>query len=720
MKRLIPLLLLLSFLISACQGATPTPAPLPTATDLPSPQMTIHEAPNPEASAVAFLDAARLEDYENMYSQLSTGTQAAVSQEDMVKAYMNAYAALTYAEMSYEVRSFAILNPLAAQVAYSVTYETNRFGKIERDTLMNLVLEDLSWKVAWTPALIMPELIEGRSLKLEMDPSSRGNIYDKDGNALVVQIKAVDLSVRRDLLPGEEQAYFVSMMADLCGITQERVLARMNVGNLDWKNPICQVSQEQAARFQNDIDFYVRGGSLLVDETVSRSYAPGGVAEHAVGFVHPIPADQAERYKRMGYNPEALVGVDGLEAWGERYLNGQAGLTLRVVDAGGQIVTNIASSPKVVSASITTTIDSELQTRIQNSLADFKAAVVVMEKDTGRIRALVSNPGFDQNDLGTLNGEDQPALNRATQGAYPLGSVFKPIAMAAALETGIYTADSVLNCGHVWEKEGWTGYDWTYWSELPPSGPLTLEQGLMRSCNPWFYQIGWQLWASNYKSDLYDMGRAFGLGQRTGIEIGSFAGRFDQPTDAFGNVQLAIGQYTLQANPVQVVDYLGAIGNDGTLYRPTLVEKITPIDGSADVYSFEPEVRSTLPVSLENLHTIQDAMIMVMRNPSGTAAHVMRGLKGNIAGKTGTAQTGIPGLDEHAWFGGYTFNNNPNLPDIAIAIVFENAGEGADYGAPLFRRIVSLYFSDNRDPGGTMPWEDKPYVPSTETPTPES
>lgn len=720
MKRLLLVFLSLSLLLAACKGPTPTAAPQPTPTGLPTAQISVSEAPNPEAAAKAFLEAAKTEDYETMYGLLSQGAQAGISQQDMVKTYMDSYGALTFAGMEYELRSFAILNPNAAQVAYTITYLTNRLGKISRDTLLNLSLEGGEWKVAWSPTAILPELVNGRSLKLDIDPSARGNIYDKNGNALVAQVKAVQLSVRRDLLPADEQAYFVSMMANLCGITEARVSTLMNVGNLDWKNPICQVSQEQAQRFQTDLDFYTRGGSLLIDESVTRSYAAGGVAEHAVGFVHPIPADQAERYKRLGYSPDALVGVDGLEAWGETYLNGLPGLKLRVVEPGGQTVTNIASAEKVVSASITTTIDSELQTRIQNSLADYRAAVAVMEKESGRVIALVSNPGFDQNDLATLNEENQPALNRATQGAYPLGSVFKPIAMATALEAGIYRADSVLNCSHTWEKDGWTGYDWTYWSELPASGPLTLEEGLMRSCNIWFYEIGWQLWQLNYKSDLYDMAKAFGLGERTGIEVGSFPGKLEMPTDAFTNSQLAIGQSTLQSNPIQVVDYLGAIGNDGTLYRPTLVEKITPIDGSTDVYSFSPEVRRKLPVSLQNLQDIQDGMIMVMRNPSGTAAHVMRGLKGNIAGKTGTAQTGIPGMDEHAWFGGYTFNNNPNLPDIAIAIVFENAGEGADYGAPLFRRIVSLYYSNYKDPGGTMPWEDAPYVPSTETPTPES
>jgi len=89
---------------------------------------------------------------------------------------------------------------------------------------------------------------------------------------------------------------------------------------------------------------------------------------------------------------------------------------------------------------------------------------------------------------------------------------------------------------------------------------------------------------------------------------------------------------------------------------------------------------------------------------------------GKIAGKTGTAEN--PAGDSHAWFAGYTFNNNPNKPDIAVAIILENAGEGSEMAAPLFRRVVQLYFTNYNDAGGTMPWEESPYVPATPTPEP--
>ncbi|HBG59406.1 MAG TPA: hypothetical protein DDW97_01370, partial [Anaerolineaceae bacterium] len=247
----------------------------------------------------------------------------------------------------------------------------------------------------------------------------------------------------------------------------------------------------------------------------------------------------------------------------------------------------------------------------------------------------------------------------------------------------------------------------------------TLQEGLMRSCNPWFWHIGYTLWNEGYTTAIADVAAGFGLGKKTGIEITEFEGRLEQPTSVSENVQLAIGQGTLQVSPLQVASFVAAVGNGGTLYRPTVVDKIVPVSGGDAVYEFEPDAVSKLPVTEENLAAIQEAMVMVVRNPRGTATYQMSSVNVKIAGKTGTAENPIG--DSHAWFAGYTFNNDPNRPDIAVAIILENAGEGSEMAAPLFRRVVQLYFSNNENPGGTMPWEKSPYVTATETPeaTPE-
>jgi penicillin-binding protein 2 len=185
------------------------------------------------------------------------------------------------------------------------------------------------------------------------------------------------------------------------------------------------------------------------------------------------------------------------------------------------------------------------------------------------------------------------------------------------------------------------------------------------------------------------------------------------------SAQLAIGQGEILVTPLQVATFYAALANGGTLYRPALVQRITPASDEP-TYEFEPEIKGELPISEETRQSIVDGLRMVIEEQRGTGYWAMQGLDIPVSGKTGTAQT--PSGNSHAWFAGFTRQNDPERPDIAIAVIVENGGEGSAMAAPVFRRAVSLYFSNYQDPSGLMPWEEAPYVPlqPTPTPTPES
>jgi penicillin-binding protein 2 len=228
---------------------------------------------------------------------------------------------------------------------------------------------------------------------------------------------------------------------------------------------------------------------------------------------------------------------------------------------------------------------------LQQSLGNYRGAIVVMEIDTGRVLAMVSNPQFDPN-LFDINNQNfiyaqnpyvqpnDPVFNRATSGQYPLGSVFKIVTMAAALETGIYDQNDEIYCGHSIVVCGNELFDWTFEKDFPPSGDLTLPGGLMRSCNPWFYTIGEQLMLTGNPDAIIEMSRGFGLGKLTGVEVAEQPGNIPaQATSCEQNVQLAIGQGEMTVTPLQVAAFTAAVGNGGTLIQPTLIDAIGPLNG---------------------------------------------------------------------------------------------------------------------------------------------
>lgn len=297
--------------------------------------------------------------------------------------------------------------------------------------------------------------------------------------------------------------------------------------------------------------------------------------------------------------------------------------------------------------------------------------------------------------------------------------------MAAALESGFYDPGTIYNCGlEFHELPGVVLYDWRYERELPGQGEISLTQALVRSCNPYFYHIGLDLYNQGFPTALPDMARAFGLGESTGIEIGDEAGLvpdLESKQEQFGEewgpqdaVSLGIGQSFMQATPLQLARYVAAIGNGGTLYRPQLVGSIQSPEGEIQ-HEFQPQAQGELPISEETLVAIQEAMRLVIRHEKGTARRRFLDLNLDLAGKTGTATTG-DFSESHAWFAGYSFEEREDKPDIAVAVVVEFAGEGSEWAAPVFRRIVESYFFGQ--PYKLYPWEERIGVWKTETPTP--
>ncbi|HLA07200.1 MAG TPA: penicillin-binding transpeptidase domain-containing protein [Anaerolineales bacterium] len=739
--RWLNLILIPAFILTACGGENGGLSFFPTETSLPQPIVNVTPAPDTGAALTAYLEAFKADDYNSMYSLLSKVTQDSIPLEEFAKRNRDALNVMSAGSFDYEVLS-SLVNPFSAEISYRVTYHTVLVGDLQRDMIARFSLEDNQWKLQWDDSLILPELAGGNVLKMDYKIPSRGEIYDRNGDPLAAQSDAYAFYIIPDSVTDESFNTLVAEVSRLCGDSAE-VLAQEIVNTPgQFAIPLCEASGPESERIRS-----VAPNGLYWEEYTSRYYFEQGVGSNIVGYAQLISAEELEDYIRKGYQGSERVGQAGIERWGEDYLAGQHGGALYVVNPGtGAIMTKIGESEAKPAESIHLTIDRNLQRYAEEAIEGFRGAVVVMEVDTGRVLAMASSPDYDSNIFtGQPNSSaqiselfqrfDDPLLNRAAQGQYPLGSVFKIITMAAGMESGLYIPETEYDCQYEYtELPDKIRYDWTWQhcqdrlqsgrecntSDSVPSGLLTLREGLMRSCNPFFWDIGHTLFLNNRPNDIANMARAFGLGQPTGIDqVTEASGQIVDPSTAVDVVNLAIGQGEMQVTPLQVARFVAALGNGGTLYRPQLVEKIQPIEGSPTTV-FKPEATGVLPVTPERLQVLREAMIMVVNDPRGTANFRLRGIQVPVAGKTGTAESGSG--DPHAWFAGYTLcadevANYPvceNKPDIAIAVVLENQGEGSDWAAPVFKRIIETYYFGTPQ---TIYWFESNFG-ITETPTP--
>jgi penicillin-binding protein 2 len=714
--------------ISTQSGTSQTPAPIILYEDVPSAAL----------SAQAYLNAWQVEDYSAMYAMLTQISRDAIDEVDFAAGYRSvaAEAALNPASGSpfidYEILS-ALTNPPSAQVSYRVTLHSSLVGDIRRDTVMNLSLESSEWRVQWNDTLIIPDLMGGNRLKMEYKAPSRGNIYDRLGRALVAQAGAVALGLDTTKFEPAQQEELLSILEEVSNGQIHTDSMRSKIEqyySLGWYLPIGDYSTEAILTLDDSLRAI---SGIILRPFQARYYYDGGsesIAPHITGYMSIIQAGQEEYYQRLGYQADERVGSSGLELWGEPYLGGKRGGSLYVISPSGSIVTKIAESGVAPAQSIYTSLDKEFQTEVQKALNGMRGAIVVLERDTGRVLALASSPGFNPNLFeptnfnsetlsGTLYNQDNPLLNRATQGQYPLGSVFKIITMAAGLESGRFTAETPYNCGYFFtEIPGVTLNDWTYEYYLQdgrtqPSGIISLSQALTRSCNPYFWHIGLDLYNEGLTTVVSDMAVAFGLGRLTGVELLEAPGQIRVPASQIDSTNYAIGQGATLVTPIQVANFVAAVGNGGKLFIPQVVERIAPPDGHP-IHVFTPTLKSELPLSAENLQAIQAAMTGVT-GPQGTARSVgiyLNSYNIPVAGKTGTAQSGQD--QPHAWFAGYTTAEREGQPDIAVAVVLENAGEGSVMAAPVFQGVVKLYFYG--PPRNTFPWEIEPGVLQDSTP----
>jgi len=342
-------------------------------------------------------------------------------------------------------------------------------------------------------------------------------------------------------------------------------------------------------------------------------------------------------------------------------------------------------------ADVRSTLDLDAQRVALEQLGGRKGAIVAMEPDTGRVRVMASVPGFDANALRdtqtyrALNRDpDAPLFNRATQSSYPPGSTFKVVTAAAALDSGRYTPDSIINGGSPKVISGVPLAN----SHGASYGNITLTEALTKSVNTVFAQIGEDLG----KATMGEYMRRFGFYSKPPIDYpadqvlasGEYRnGRLLDPESRFIDVgRMAIGQDKLQVTPLQMAMVAAAVGNDGVLMKPRLTERISRQDGRT-IDTIEPE-RERRVMSVRAARQLNSMMQDVVSEGTGTAA-ALQGI--DVAGKTGTAEKDPSRNINQPWFIAFAPAGGPKM---AIAVTIESSvgGQGGTEAAPIAKAVL--------------------------------
>lgn len=733
-----PLLFLLVFVVACGESGLAQPrdsyevVTLTPGPSIAAPPTNIPAGEDASGIGRAFFRAWEARDFAGMYTLLSPQSQALVDSAAFIQRYQEAMTTAA-AQRIYAQPLSIIQNNNEAEFSVRVTWETAMVGTIIRDYLVPLVYEGGRWGIVWDEGLILPELAGGNRLHMDYRVPARANIYDINGHALAYQGTILSLGV----VPGQiqDESGLLAALSPVLNKTPEEIREIYVEALPDWYWPIGDVTEETMQAYGAALQPYIGAGLAPPATRLTRVYPENGIAPHIVGYMGHIPAEEMANYQAQGYRGDERVGLAGVERWGEDYLNGDWGGTLTVVGPNGEYTTTIQEREPKQARSVYTTIDRDFQAAVEQALADAitshplgeAGAIVVMDVNTGAVRAMASyptynpavfdatRPGAEAALAAVLNDPGRPLVNRVTQGAYPAGSLFKIVTMSAALNSGLYTPDTTYTSTGLWTRlgEAYAKRDWRQGGH----GTVTLKQALVVSCNSCFYDVAYNL-------DAYDpyffpnTARQFGLGAPTGIQgVVEVPGLIPDPDwklasqgDGWARgdaVNMGIGQGFVQVTPLQMVRILAAIANGGTLYQPTLIDRIGA-GGGAPEEPWPVQDAGQVPLSPEHLAVIQESLWNVANSSSGTAAHRFTGLQVPVAGKTGTAED--PPRNSHAWFGGYApaapytraDGTVIQAPEIAIVVIVENAGEGSDVAAPIFRRVVELYYDIT--PLTPFPW----------------
>ena len=560
------------------------------------------------------------------------------------------------------------------------------------------------------------EALGNQLQQLPITPA-RGDILDRNGKILATNTLSFKLTITPEKVKSLESAIAELSRLELINDDDIEQFNKSKKRFRKFHNiPIKHnVSEQAAAMFLTQAQL----PGVEIEPYFHRIYPNGASSSHLIGYVSSMNQNDKDSYDKTNYAGTTFVGKTGIEKQYENLLHGNSGKKQIERNVSGRVVDSKILIPAEAGDDLYLSIDLDLQLKAEELLSGKRGALALVDVNNGAIIAIVSAPTFDPNwfvggisfkQYQELQGNpDLPLFDRSIKGLYPPGSTIKPMVALGGLEQKNTTISSTVFCPGYYKISNYSRkfHDW----KRTGHGHVDVKGAIAQSCDVYFYDLAYKMGIDK----LHDNLAYFQFGQKTGIDLpGEFAGILpsrewkkvnrDEPWYRGETLNTGIGQGFMTASPLQLALATAAIANKGQLLVPQLLMHAQ--NSAGEITTSIAQKSHQIPIKdINNWQAIIDGMEQTVYGATGTARRLNHNLGYTLAGKTGTAQ--VFGLDpeetyiaenyeeklrDHALFTGFAPVENPQ---VAIAIIVENAGSGSSKAAPIAKAVLDVYFAKN-------------------------
>ena len=624
-----------------------------------------------------YFELLKKKDYKQMYQMLDQKTVYTPTQKYFVEKYKE-----IYNDIGANNIQVKILDEKNDIVKYQISMDTVA-GTIEYKNKIGVKNE----QIQFNNNLIMKDYKDGCKIKVTTyNPEKRGRILDRNGEVLAEDGKGYSVGLVKGKL-NDENDY--GQIAKYLETDVETIQKKMSASWIkdDSFVPIKTVSEITKNGLVYNGILNISG--VKISTVGIRIYPYDKVASHIIGYVQNVNAEDLKKHKNEGYNSTSVIGRSGIEAVYEKQLRGSSSGKIDLVDKNDKVIENLCAleidkSPQ----DITLTIDIDLQQNLYNEYQNDKSASVALNPKTGEVLALVSTPSYSNNDFvlglstdkwNALNNDsNQPMMSRYKQ-TYTPGSTMKPITAAIGLETKTIDPDKDLGAKDKWQKDSsWGSY---YVTTLHAPSPNNLKNAITYSDNVYFARSALNIG----KDNLFKYYKNLKIGERIPFELALNKSQYINKNQKVNDQLIAdsgYGQGQILMNPLQLASIYSAFVNNGSIYRPHLVEQ-------------GEQMWIQRGFSDKTVKTIKEDLINVIADEKGTGHAIYRD-NVILAGKTGTAEIKQSQSDttgtELGWFTVMTTDSKqPLLITTMVEDVKDRGGSG--YVVEHTKTPLDLYLS---------------------------